>query len=184
MDIWLRMPVKEWLPTCWYGGYLEQLPDLLVGKFPAAMGLSGIDRWKVWIVETPAERVALLNALSKPVPMRGNMLDFASGPDAAASKIDRSKHYGAPVAALYEPPEPDWPWITLFKLPSVATAGPLSRELGRGVYSYEVDPNEAAAHERLAQMGAIMAITGNYPEMIIRTGGARHEETCEARRPT
>jgi hypothetical protein len=165
-ELWHRLPVTKWLPTCWYGGYLKGLPDLLVGKFPTAFGLAGIDQWKVWIVETPAERTALLDALSKPVPMRGDALDFASGSDAAVSNIDRKKHYGAPVAALYQPSEQRWPWISLFRLPSVAAAGPLSPQLGRGVYSYEIDPNEEAAQTRIARMMTMAIMSGNAPKIV------------------
>lgn len=167
MDFWLKMPIKEWLPTSWYGGFLDGLPDLCVGRLPAAFGCAGTDEWKVWIVETPAERAALTDALSRPVPICGGVVDFASGPDAAVSKIDRNKHYGAPVAALYVPMEPGWPWITLFRLPSVAAAGPLAPELGRGVYSYEVDSTEAAACERLAFMQTMTLMAGVRPEIVI-----------------
>ena len=69
---WLKLPINEWLPTTWYGGFLKGLPDLCVGKLPAAFGRSSANPWKIWIVENPEERAALIDALARPVPMRGN----------------------------------------------------------------------------------------------------------------
>lgn len=128
---WLRMPVDTWLPIRWYSGYLEGLPDLCVGKLPGAFGRSGIGQWKVWIVETSAETVAPIAALSMPVPMHRGVVDFESGPDAAV-RVDAGKHYGAPLVAVHAPPEPVWPWITLRRLPSVTVAGPRSLKLNTG----------------------------------------------------
>lgn len=163
-NIWLTQPIKEWLPTKWYGGVLPGLPDLCVGKLPPAFGKS----WKVWYVETPAENIALHEALSKPVPLRGNSVDFASGPDAVVSKVDPTKHYGETVVALYAPEGSDvgWPWITVCRLPSVTAAGPLSRELGRGVYSYDIDMSETAAMKRLERMGRMTLAAGCAPQVV------------------
>ncbi|GAA2884322.1 hypothetical protein GGQ99_005129 [Aminobacter niigataensis] len=165
---WLQNPIQEWLPARWYGGFLDGLPDLYVGKLPAAFGRNGIHQWKVWIVENQVERLALMDALSKPVPMRGQIVDFASGPDAAVSKVDMKRHYGLAAMALYMPTEDSvgWPWITLIRLPSVADAGPLSRELARGVYSYEIDLSEAAAQDRVARMQITVMKAGSIPEIV------------------
>lgn len=85
----------------------------------------------------------MLAALARPVPRRAGALDFRSGPDAAVSRPGS----GDTVVALYEPPSPGWPWITLCRWP---------REIGRqyeanrGVYTWDADLAEAAAHERIA----------------------------------
>ena len=74
------------------------MPNICVGKLPVAFGRSDVDERKIWIVETPAERAALIDALSKPVPMHDGAVDFASRPDAAVGKADENKHHGNPVA--------------------------------------------------------------------------------------
>ncbi|NKQ73425.1 hypothetical protein C3Y89_24290 [Rhizobium sp. UPM1132] len=155
---YLRLPIKDWLPTVWYPGYLEGMPDLLVGKLPDEFQRTATDRWKIWIVENQNERKALLDALDKPAPMRGNAVDFMSGPDAAVSKVDRSRHYGKMMGGLYPAPGdagPGWPWITMIRFPSVAIAGPMAPELGRGVYAIDVDLDERAATTRTARMFAL-----------------------------
>ena len=167
-NIWLMQPIREWLPIKWYGGVIPGLPDLCVGKLPAAFGKFGVEAWKVWYVETPAENIALHEALSKPVPLRGNSVDFASGPDAVVSKADPTKHYGESIVTLYAPDETDngWPWITVFRLPSVAAAGPMSHQLGRGVYAYEIDMSEEAAMTRFSRMQRMTLAAGCAPEVV------------------
>jgi hypothetical protein len=167
-NIWLLQPIKEWLPIKWYGGSLPGLPDLCVGKLPAAFGLDGHAAWKVWYVETPEENIALRDALTRPVPLRGNFVDFASGPDVAVSKADARKDYGETVVALYAPEGSDvgWPWITVCRLPSVTAAGPLSRELGRGVYSYDIDMGETAAMKRVERMQRMTLAAGCAPHVV------------------
>lgn len=174
MNSWLKMPMNAWLPTTWYGGFLQGLPDLCVGKLPAAFEQTGLGDWKVWIVETAAERAALTDALSKPVPLRAGAVDFASGPDATVCGIDTLRNYEQPMVALYMPPDPGWPWITLFRLPSVAAAGAFSSELGRGIYSYEVDSTEKAAIERVAHMQAMTITAGLTAEIV--TPDRRHAQ--------
>lgn len=135
-------PLSSWMPIVWYGGFQPGLPDLCVGRWPP--GVAAATPWKLWAVETPAEREALLAALARPVPLRGGALDFASGPDAAVSRPG----IGNQVLALYEPPAPGWPWITLGRWPPE-----IGRQVDahRDVYTWDADLTEAAAHERIAQ---------------------------------
>lgn len=167
---YLRLPIKNWLPTVWYPGYLKNMPDLLVGKLPDEFQRTETDRWKIWIVENNKERKALLTALDKPVPMRGDAVDFRSGPDAPVSKVDRSRSYGRMMTGLYPPPVDAgacWPWITMVRFPSVAMAGPMSAELARGVYAFDVDMSEEAA---LARTALMFAMAGNSAEIRLPDG--------------
>ncbi|MCF4130058.1 hypothetical protein [Methylobacterium sp. SyP6R] len=138
----LAAPITSWMPIVWYGGFLPGLPDLCVGRWPP--GISVETPWKLWAVETAAEREALLAALARPVPRRGGALDFAAGPDAAV----RRQSSGDTVLALYEPPAPGWPWITLGRWPPE-----IGREVGahRDIYTWDADLTEAAALDRIAQ---------------------------------
>ncbi|KMO27210.1 hypothetical protein VQ02_33600 [Methylobacterium variabile] len=135
-------PISSWMPIVWYKGYLPGLPDLCLGRWPADIATE--TPWKLWAVESAKERDALLAALARPVPRKGGALDFSAGPDAAVSRPGT----GDPVLALYEPPAPGWPWITLGRWP---------REIGRQVeahrevYTWDPDMTEAAAHDRIAQ---------------------------------
>lgn len=167
-NIWIRQPIQEWLPVKWYAGFLPGLPDLCVGRMPAVLGLSGPQAWKVWYVETPEKNRALREALAKPIPLRDGGLDFERGPDATTSKVNRNKDYGEPVVALYAPNADDkgWPWFTVFRLSSVKAAGPHACELGRGVYSYEIDMSEQDAMQRIAQMGSLTAAAGVISEIV------------------
>jgi hypothetical protein len=159
----LDAPIARWLPTAWYPGYLEDLPDLCVGRWPPIFNRTGDDAWKVWIVETPGERKALLNALARPVPRVDAGLDFRSGPDAAVSKPST----GAPFVALYPPPEPEWPAIVLCRWPveigrSIASA--------RGRYTYETRHDEDAAIARVSEIAARLG--ADLPVRL--PGGVRH----------
>ena len=144
MPLDLSAPISEWLPTVWYGGYLDGLPDLCVGRLPAAFGRSS--PWKIWIVERPEERTALLRSLALPVPPAASgAVDLRAGPDAAVNRPGS----GDPFLALYVPTEDGWPWITLGRFDSE-----VGRKIGlnRGVYSTETDDTERAAVERLARL--------------------------------
>ncbi|KMO27209.1 hypothetical protein VQ02_33595 [Methylobacterium variabile] len=135
------------MPIVWYGGFLPGLPDLCVGRWPA--GVAAKTPWKVWIVETPQERAALLASVAKPVAIRGGGLDFKSGPDAMVSGPIR----GDSVIALYLPPEPGWPWFTVGRWPPEVALGIGAQ---REAYTWEADATEAAALDRIARMRSQM----------------------------
>ena len=140
-------PLDSWLPVRWYGGYLSDLPDLCVGRWPAEFGRMGSAAWKVWVVETPAETQALTASLRRPVPLRNGALDFKAGPDAAVSAPARD---GAPFVALYEPPEQGWPWIT------VTATQPGQLGLARGRYAYDTDESLDEALDRVSRLRAMV----------------------------
>lgn len=134
-------PIDSWMPIVWYTGFRPGLPHLCVGRWPP--GITVATPWKLWAVENPGEREALLAALARPVPRRDGALDFLSGPDAAVSRPGS----GETVVALYEPAASGWPWITLGRWPRE-----IGRQYGayRDVYTWDADLTEAAAHERIA----------------------------------
>jgi hypothetical protein len=80
----------------------------------------------------------------------------------------------------YAPPQPDWPWITLYGLPSVTVAGLLSLELERGVYSYEFDANGAAAQECVARLWPRPSRRETIPSSSPVIVEAHHEQKHEA----
>lgn len=148
-------PISSWLPTIWYPGYRPDLPDICVGRWPADFRRSpGPDTYKLWYVETPDERQALLDALARPVPIQGRALDFASGPDRACSHQSRLR----PFVALYAPPEADWPWMVV----TLINGAPASMGLGRGGYAYEVFADQAQA---LGHMALLRSYTPDAPVM-------------------
>lgn len=134
-------PIISWMPIAWYDSFMAGLPDLCVGRWPP--GIAVEVPWKLWAVETPEEREALLTALAQPVPRQDGALDFSSGPDAAVSRPGS----GETVVALYEPAMSGWPWITLGRWPPE-----IGRQFGahREVYTWDADLTETAAHERIA----------------------------------
>lgn len=101
MTLDLTAPIASWLPTAWYGGYVADLPDLCVGRWPPELARATGQRWKVWVVETPLERADLLAALARPVPRKGAAVDFSSGPDAAGSALHPQGGLLAPI--LFRP---------------------------------------------------------------------------------
>jgi len=134
--------IRSWLPIVWYNRFRTDLPDLCLGRWPP--GITTVTPWKLWVVETDAERAALLAALARPVPRRDGALDFRSGPDAAVSQPGS----GDTVMALYEPPSPGWPWITLGRWPRE-----IGRQYGaeRETYTWDVDLSSEDAVDRLSR---------------------------------
>ena len=148
----LAAPMRDWLPCIWYGGYTPALPDLCVGRLPEPFRRVHPDPCKIWIVEIPAERQALLDALARPVPRAGNAINFSAGPD-RATPTSRAR---GQFLALYLPPSEGWPWVVI-----VAVDGaPAAMSLNRGRYAYETFQFEAAA---LAHMARLRAMVPNAP---------------------
>lgn len=151
-------PVRDWLPTAWVAGYIDGLPDLCIGRLPPEISRPD-GRWKIWIVERPAERAALLAAPARPIPLSGGGLDFRSGPDAAVAAQGR----GGAVVALYPPAAEGWPWVTLVRLPRAAPG------YARGVYATDTDETEAGASQRISRLRL------RAPGVPVRLpGGLRH----------
>jgi hypothetical protein len=61
--------------------------------------------------------------------------------------------HGEPCIALYVPPEPGWPWITIGRF-----TPEIGRAVGaaRGLYTTEIDDAEAAAMRRLERLALAM----------------------------
>ena len=149
----LSAPVRDWLPTVCYPGYMPGLPDIWLGRWPAVFRRSGSARFKPWYVETPAERAALLAALARAVPRIGAALDFRSGPDAATA---RPSALARGFIGLYIPPDAGWPWLTVVGIAHAPVHEATALELGRGAYAIEAFEAEAPALDHLARLRAMM----------------------------
>ena len=136
----LELPIREWMPIVTYPGYMESLPDIVLGKWPAALK----DGYKSWIAKTAAELLAVHAALDKPAPRQGRALDFRSGPDAAVARPCR----GNPFAALYAPPTDGWPCLAVFRWPRK-----VGREIGaaREVYTWDAFATQSEAIDLLSR---------------------------------
>lgn len=142
----ISKPLSSWMPTIVYPGYIPGLPDLVVGRWPSAFERSV--PIKVWIVCTSQEMLDLLSAVNKPVPMRGDALDFSSGPDAIVSSPVKCDNF----CALYVPPALGWPWITLTSLDMPKS---VARGFVRNRFAWDVDDTEADAMRRITHLGTL-----------------------------
>jgi hypothetical protein len=124
--------------TC-YARFCNSVPDIFAGLWPASFNRSAAERWKLWIADTHAERQALEEALAQPVPFQNDRPDFRRGPDLLNSAPSR----GEAFIALYPPPAPEWPWITLRSMPG----SPIGYR-HRYVWAFGHSLAEAGAHFR------------------------------------
>lgn len=147
MTLDLDAPIRAWMPLVLYGGFRPGLPDMLLGRWPAA--LRQPQPFKAWVCETPTELALVSERLERPV-LRGpcGELDFATGPDGALGPGRGAAPCEEAVVALYEPPEPGWPWLVL------ASSAVTMPGAERGRYAWEAYASEAAALDILGLLYA------------------------------
>ena len=149
----LDKSIDDWLPIASYATDVPGMPDLLLARFPLDLDIGlidvrGLDRWKIWIIENESEGRAIDEAFTIPITLRNGKLDFKSGPDYAVSKIHRHRDYGQSRIIVYDPPQFDWPYITLLRMPSVKSTGKFSHLFARGIYAYDISMTGPPAMEQ------------------------------------
>ena len=131
----------------WYPGYMSGLPDMLVLGVPEGLDEDG--PFRAVFVETEQDRREVLDALGKPLRMVGGRVHFAETID--RPMVRRSTlPPGDMRVCLYEPPEPDWPYVVVTVLNRNTPGLGMARER----YGWDWFPNEEAAHRHLAGMMA------------------------------
>ncbi|MFG1359112.1 hypothetical protein [Xanthobacter pseudotagetidis] len=105
--------VRDWMRVTCYNRFCAEVPDIFVGQWPTSFNRSKDHPWKLWIVDTDAERRALEQSLKLPVPFTKGWPDFRAGPDFVNAAPSR----GAAFVALYPPAETGLPWIALRSMP-------------------------------------------------------------------
>ncbi|KAB0679680.1 hypothetical protein [Aureimonas leprariae] len=152
----LTQPLSAWMPTLWYPGYMDGMPDLLIGRLPASFE----QPFKLFYVETPGERAALLAALEKPIRMTDGVINFRDGPDRTCSRRSRLRVSDLTVY-LYPPSEPGWPFFLVTAYPDTVVREVGPQEFGRERYTIEHFSTEEEATAFMVQMGVMAGLRGS-----------------------
>lgn len=151
----LTKPLSAWMPTLWYPSYMDGMPDLLIGRLPASFE----QPYKLFYVETPGERAALLAALEKPVTVKGDFVDFRDGPDRTCSRRSRLRVSDLTVY-LYPPSEAGWPFFLVTAYPDAVVREVGPEEFGRERYTIERFSTEEEATAFVTRLGLMAATEG------------------------
>lgn len=177
IEILATTPFRELAPSAWYPGFLPGLPDLLVLSLPRPLrnrGGSPVNAaHKLLFVENEEERRMVEDALDKPIPVRGNVVDFRNSIDRAHARPSAMRVSRDAGILHYAPPVPGFPWWVVTAMPFNMPGMGLARD--RYGYAGFATDQEAQDHiADLAYMCGLNAGPGGNLRVVTPDQGRRH----------
>lgn len=154
-------PVRELMECKWYLSRLRGTPDImLLEKMPAMLPQGeGIvvkyaSKYSIIFCESARDRREVEEALSKPVSVKGRVVDLKAGiarPNTRPSVFPATRSTGV---LTYEPPTQGWPYLVITMMP-ISIQG---STFGRDRYIWEAFETEKAMLRHLTELIAMYSV--------------------------